>query len=301
MGKKQAKTAANPLKNKKLFIIIGGAVLTAIAVTVILIIALSPKNNISINSATQIRDNVKIGGAKITASDSVDGVKTINAEISTDCNLAREESGLMYCDDIKFAGEFISSKEITVTASNNARDFNMGDEKVSFTGVEIQVSPIPVTETAKKDKEVTKYVLTMEDNESGDVILVYNLTVNTVFSDADNKLINDNAKPVEFSGNGGGWVSPVLHMDAGTYVVKYSLKTTRHEYGWGVSVEIGFNKNSGEWSPNTTYLSGKHDSIISGEEMITISSADAGDYRIGVKVQHPSDASIGDWTLSITK
>ena len=279
---------------KKLIIGLAALGLAVVATIVILKVVL-PSYDVEISGGKSVRNSLKVEGAKVVKAETVDGVKTIEAEMETECGLA-EEDNVLSCDDVKIEGSFKSNRDVELTISENADEVEISDNKLSFVSEEIVVEPMKVTEVKPHDDEKRVYTISMTDKDSGKTILEYELTLTTKFSEADNKYLTDNAAALKFQGKG-EWVSEPFQMNAGLYVVKYSVHDSTQ---WGGG-HIEFSPINGDMGLNYVDLHNVVNGVSEGVSSVSIPESEAGKYRITLKSGGYSDSAIGDWTIEITQ
>jgi len=280
--------------SKKKPIIIGVIVLivaAAIVVGVVMFLKLStPNYNLTINNITKSSGS-SLGSPKITSSSTTAGVKDIVAEIDIDCNLTKADDNSMNCDTAQISGSYDNDKDVSVSVSSNAQNIEANDGKISFSSKNINIAQTSIAETSSQSTDSEKYVITMRDNKANKDVLVYNLTINTQFSAADNKLINDNAKPLEFSGSG-AFVSDNIHFNAGSYKVTYSAVAP---YDGGHYLNLVF-KDDSQFSQDVSGSGYYGATTFTGSQILSIPSD--GDYRFSIS---DSSSILGNWTVTITK
>lgn len=159
----------------KRFLIFGTALLILAAAGYAVFAFLLPHNKITIA-------NAKVGSTTTT-----NGIKQVNATLDVNCN-ATEANGFVNCQQAQVTGDY-SNKQSSVAISGEADNksasnghISLAAKKISFKSVVIRPEPI-------KGKQSSQYKLTMQNKDKKDV-LIYNLTVNTNFTESDLKLIN---------------------------------------------------------------------------------------------------------------
>ncbi|NCU40746.1 hypothetical protein EOL73_03250 [Candidatus Saccharibacteria bacterium] len=281
---------AHKIFKSKPIIILSVAVL-AVLCTIVVILYLQPKYAVTINDVKQVRNNVEIGGAKVLSTKNENGIKVVSAEMATDCNLIKEEDAIR-CDMLQVSGTYSGDDKLAADVSGSATNVKVNQGIISFDSVEKIIKPMSITNIEEKKSEKDKYSIELKDNNK--TVLVYNLTIVTNFTKADNELLSKNAIPLEFSGNG-TFVTAPFNLKPGLYVVKYDVNDSS-EWGGG---SIKFNKTDGEYhGVQDIYLQNSH---TSGTSSISVSKQAAGEYRMTIDGGGYTDSNVQDWKVTITK
>ena len=167
----------NWFKRRKVLATIGVVVLLMIVIVGTLIYMLLPRYNVSITDA------------KIVSTKSENGIKHINASIDVNCKIALTNN-LLTCADTQIRGNFSSNKNIQVTVSGDGSAIITSSNKISFTAKKISIKPVVIRANPYGGTMTNKYIITAKNHDNSKTVLVYTLSVSTVFSNHDLSLIN---------------------------------------------------------------------------------------------------------------
>ena len=161
---------------KKLFFIITGVGIVLVAIIVALIFVLTPHYDLTINSAYDVTD------------ESVDGVKKISAEVDTECNLVKDD-GYIKCGEFVVDGKYSSNRKVSIK-TNEGNLSEQGDGKIQFSGEYVSIKDVAIRDDMITGPISQTYRIEMTDGDSGKVVIMYDLKVNTTLSESDLSIIN---------------------------------------------------------------------------------------------------------------
>lgn len=169
------KNSKRKLSNKS--IIIAAVIVAVILVGIGIYFWLIPHYNLSINKATD----------RVTKN--IDGVKQITANLNVDCNITQSGSRLN-CSKQTIGGVFSSNQKVTGSINQGVDTIKIAGGKITFDPEVVSFKAVAVRSELVKSPVSKQYKITMTNADSKKVVTVYTLTVKTILTDGDLKIIN---------------------------------------------------------------------------------------------------------------